>query len=79
MGFPVCVACSPWRHSQESVASRDSAFVQKKVKPEENEVGHTSLKSPTTNHRGVGGLKLSNDGRKGRATMSLSLIWMSRL
>ena len=56
MGFPECAACSPWRHGQRSVASRDSTFVQKKVKPEENEVCHTSLKIQPTGEFGCGRL-----------------------
>ena len=53
LGFPECSACSPWRHGRESMASRVSTFVRKKVEPEEKEVCHASLKSLTTN-RGVG-------------------------
>ena len=53
LGFPECAACFPWRHGQRSVASEDSIFAQKKVKPEENEVCYTSFFEDTTN-RGVG-------------------------
>ena len=48
LGFPVCVACSPWRHGQEGVASGVSAFDQKKAGETRRKRGcHTSfLKVP---------------------------------
>ena len=45
LGFPECAAYSLWRHDQGSAHSGVSSFLQKKVKPEEKEVRHTSLKS----------------------------------
>ena len=46
-GFPSVspASCGLWRHGQGGVPSGVSTFVRKKVKPEENEVFHTPLKS----------------------------------
>ena len=54
MCFPVCAACSLWRHGQGSVLSGESTFVRKKVKTRTEERGAYTLllKSFPTNRRG---------------------------